>query len=586
MIHEITSSLPTFKTVQFRPGFNLLLVEKSTGAKKEQTRNAAGKSSLVEIIHFLLGGKVKPDGIFAKPELQEHTFLIKLDLLGQTSTFERGFMPEKYKNHTYIQSNLGRLAAWNPKTDDAGDLYFSLAVWCQLLGSAFFGLGEPESGGPSFRSLFSYFCRRSKDGGFFRPDYQSNIQQAADSQVNVAYLLGLDWRIPMQLEALRKRRVELDRLKQELKGSGIVGELIGTASHLQAELAVSRNRADQLQTQLDNFRVLPEFEEIEKEASGLAIRIAQLANQNTLDRRLIKDVQESIQQEVSPEITTVAELYEAAGIQLPGITLRSLEDTRRFHQAVISNRRSHLQHEIEQADGRIKSRQHESGELEARQQELMKLLQSHGALDQYNALQNEYQRLRSNAQSIEQRLRIARRIETGGADLAVEKAEMDRRLILDLAERAPIIEEITVFFGELSRRLSEKRSLLEIAHDDHGLKFNFSGGPNRSEGIRGSEVFCFDVTLAVIAARHGRSPGFLFHDSHLFDPMEERQIATALEIGAEMSEKHKFQYIVSLNSDRLPTKEFKSSFEIKKYQIEPVLDDSTETGGLFGMRFV
>lgn len=38
-------------------------------------------------------------------------------------------------------------------------------------------------------------------------------------------------------------------------------------------------------------------------------------------------------------------------------------------------------------------------------------------------------------------------------------------------------------------------------------------------------IFCFDLTLAVLAHRHGRGPDFLIHDSHLYDGVDERQIA-------------------------------------------------------------
>ena len=38
-------------------------------------------------------------------------------------------------------------------------------------------------------------------------------------------------------------------------------------------------------------------------------------------------------------------------------------------------------------------------------------------------------------------------------------------------------------------------------------------------------IFCFDLMLADLATRRGLSPGFLIHDSHLFDGVDERQVA-------------------------------------------------------------
>ncbi len=90
--------------------------------------------------------------------------------------------------------------------------------------------------------------------------------------------------------------------------------------------------------------------------------------------------------------------------------------------------------------------------------------------------------------------------------------------------------------------------------------------------------------LGVLWAKRKLGPRFLIHDSHLFDGMDSRQIAKALEIGAEQSKEHGFQYIVTMNSDAVPVEEFSKGFDYNRY-VNPVrLSDATETGGLFGVR--
>ena len=76
MIHRIYSTLPTFKHLVFKPGMNLLLAEKSPGATDRQTRNRAGKTSLIELIHFLMGGNCDPDSSFRTDELRARKRLI------------------------------------------------------------------------------------------------------------------------------------------------------------------------------------------------------------------------------------------------------------------------------------------------------------------------------------------------------------------------------------------------------------------------------------------------------------------------------------------------------------------------------
>jgi len=108
---------------------------------------------------------------------------------------------------------------------------------------------------------------------------------------------------------------------------------------------------------------------------------------------------------------------------------------------------------------------------------------------------------------------------------------------------------------------------------------------DRGGGISKVEIFCFDLALfEVVSARLG-GPGFLLHDSHLFDGVDERQIAGALQLGLEATVGKGLQYIVTMNSDifaRLPLPE---GFETSKVVLETRLSDEGETGGLFGFRF-
>ncbi len=67
--------------------------------------------------------------------------------------------------------------------------------------------------------------------------------------------------------------------------------------------------------------------------------------------------------------------------------------------------------------------------------------------------------------------------------------------------------------------------------------------------------------------------------------MDERQVANTIEVGARLSQKHGFQYIITMNSDRIPYADFSQRFDFDKHIIDPRLTDETETGGLFGFRF-
>lgn len=74
MIHRIYSSLPKFKTLDFKSSLNVLLAEKTAGVGASLMRNRAGKSSVVETIHFLTGGSVSDKSPYSSKELAGQTF--------------------------------------------------------------------------------------------------------------------------------------------------------------------------------------------------------------------------------------------------------------------------------------------------------------------------------------------------------------------------------------------------------------------------------------------------------------------------------------------------------------------------------
>lgn len=90
--------------------------------------------------------------------------------------------------------------------------------------------------------------------------------------------------------------------------------------------------------------------------------------------------------------------------------------------------------------------------------------------------------------------------------------------------------------------------------------------------------------LMRLCAKRGTGPGFLVHDSHLFDGVDGRQVVSALKVGSETAEELGFQYIVTMNEDDA-FKETRAGFDVYDHVIPVLLTDAKEDGGLFGFRF-
>ncbi|WP_245453419.1 DUF2326 domain-containing protein [Aquibium carbonis] len=98
------------------------------------------------------------------------------------------------------------------------------------------------------------------------------------------------------------------------------------------------------------------------------------------------------------------------------------------------------------------------------------------------------------------------------------------------------------------------------------------------------EIFAMDYAILKVASSRFGGPGFLIHDSHLFDGVDARQVASAIEIGAQLAAEEGVQYIVTMNSDKFDGLPLSEGSPIRSHVLPVVLEDTPE-GGLFGFRF-
>ncbi|MEO6104408.1 MAG: ABC-three component system protein, partial [Pseudoxanthomonas sp.] len=354
MIHHISSTLPTFKNLgALKPGLNVLLAQKIEGASAKQTRNRAGKTSFVELVHFLLGADAGPDSIFRSSELAEHTFRLDFDLKSERTVVERS------------GSSKAKIFVTIPP---AAKVKFSATEWCTFLGEQMFGLSSLEAAGskpPSFRSLFAYFVRRQASGAFMTPEKQATMQGTGDMQMALMFLLGLDWQIARDWQAVRDREKTLEELKKAA-GNGAFGSIIGKAADLRTELTIQDARLKKLHAEIETFQVLPEYRELEVESSVLTRQLNELANANTIDFSAIRDLEGALASEVPPDHEDLQAVYQEAGVVLPGLVMRRYEDVKSFHESVVRNRKDYLSGELEAAKLRIELRDRKKAKFDHR----------------------------------------------------------------------------------------------------------------------------------------------------------------------------------------------------------------------------
>lgn len=591
MIHELWSDRPSFKRLKFGRGLNIVLAARS-GTDQEapsehqgRTRNGAGKSSLIDIFRFMFGGDVqKKKTIVAAPILKDDDFFLTFDLLGKSITVSR---TPASRGRVRIQGDFG---AWPVQPDinkKTGDITMTGHAWTDLLGRAFFGLPPSSQIAPgsnlTFSTCIAYFIRRSRDGAFAHWTITHKSQSHNRVAVPLSFLFGLDTDIALRF----LRADETAKSAQELRraiAQGMLATTVGSSAQIRSSALKARRRLERLRSRLERQEVLNFYGSYETEAAELDARIRILNDENYADQQLVTDLEGATREEAAPGIPDLERLYREANVVLPGVSLRRYEEVRSFHDQVIANRRNHLAAEIAAASLRLEQRTSERERLLTRHAEILDLLSSGVSAGHYRRLERELIDAETESRELERRLELSERIEQARVDVKAQRVEAERALLQDLSERRAAIDEAIEVFMDVSSELYEKPATLELQSTPNGLRFAIERPDLPSEGVAQMQIFTFDLTLATICARRGVWPGFLVHDSHIFDGVDGRQIGHALKVAHEQMLKLNGQYIVTMNSDDLDKAKKESGLDFSRYVVAPVLDD-TEAGGLFGFRF-
>jgi uncharacterized protein YydD (DUF2326 family) len=578
VIRETFSTLPSFKRMQFKPGLNIILADKVT-QDTGKTRNRAGKTSFVELVHFLTGGADHPkDSIFRKPALADHTFGMVLDVAGSQLRVERngkGFGKLSVEGEPKGLLAKGGPRHWSVKSAD----------WEDWLGHSFFQIPRDfdEKWGPTFRQLFAYFVRRQHSQAFGDPFKNSGPQQIGDQQVAMLYLLGLDWEAARQWIFVREDERTIKELRKVVGVHGL-SDLIGTTATLRSKLVMAEDKLRKLNENVGSFRVLESYRDLEQEADKITLRMSELEDGRVLNRLLLSRARQAMSEDLASAPTNLEQVYAEAGLAFPDKVLRRFEEVKEFHESVLSNRKRYLERQVLETEAALHASESELKGLDARRATIMDTLSKGGALDQYKKLQQEIGRHEADAQVLRIKFEAAEQLEGKTTEFEQRRNALLQRLRASFKEQDKTIRHAILRFEELSKALYDDAGIFKLAESTNGPTFDVSIHGKDSLGITHMQIFCVDMMLMTLARDRGWGMNLLIHDSQLFDGVDPRQTASALRLGAELASKFGFQYIVTLNSDVLAAAG-QAGFNANPHVVEPRLTDAIETGGLFGFRF-
>ncbi|MET9597428.1 DUF2326 domain-containing protein [Streptomyces sp. NPDC006459] len=579
-IRRVHANKASFREVELTDGLNIILADRSEESTAHDSRNGVGKSTLIEIIHFCLGSSLTQKTTIYQLKETDWKFGLDLEINGEVLTVTRSFSSPS----TVTLS--GALHAIRPlqtgKVSLSGEVGIPLRTWKDILGEECFSLDDEQSGqkySPSFRSLISYFARSGRDA-YLEPFTTSRQIRSWQKQVYTAFLVGLNWRHAAEWQVLKDQEKDL-----KTSSRATAGNVRATLPRLENERLRLIGDQQRLRVQVAGFRVVPEYEAIETEAGHLTAEMRDLANESAILSQMISRYEEQMAAESPGDLGRVREIYKEAGLLFSENVQRELSQVVQFHNEVTANRRDYLHHEIT----RLRSRSSEiKTALEQKDEErsaLLNLLNEGGAVEELGALQFKLGQTQERLEVVERKIAELESTAAEEATVASGRQALLGRALMDRAERRPRWSTVISKFLDATRYLYNEPAEINFGLTENGFNFETKMQRRGSNGVELMAIYSYDISVAQVWQGHEKRPGFLMHDSLLFEGVDERQIALALSYARQQSSLLGFQYIAFINSDNLPVGDLRELGVPWEAHVRLTLGDARPEDALLGYRF-
>lgn len=568
---SLTANKKCFKTVNFNEtGLSFIVAkQKHPGeSDKGKTYNGVGKSLIVALIHFCLGADKKHYKTFEN-KLPDWIFTLNFSISHTLYAVSRSTSDQ---NKITINDEELSVSKFNSKMEE---LCFDLPSDVQYL---------------SFRSLLPFFIRPRR-GSYVDYGKPAIVGSDYQKQLYNAFLLGLDVHFAQQKQKLRKDEIRIKDLTDNIKKDTLLKEFF--VGNKDATLAVQdlNDNINKLEKDLSDFRVAEDYYDVKNSADKIERNLADVQNEITLIQNQIINIDQSLK--ISPDLgrESIKNVYNEVRVYFPEKVSKTLKQLEDFYKQLSENRTRRLtqqkQNFIRRQDIKIK----EKKKLEAELDNKLQYLGAHKALDVLVKVNNQLSALKNERDGLIKYRKLMDEYHTNNLKIKEELLETTKQTDQYLNDIKEITDSCRSFFRKLAKRVYPKVSSGITIYNNDGenqIRFDIDAKieSDASDGINNVKIFCYDITL--VFKGFGHSIHFIFHDSRIFDGIDERQKAELFKIAHEMFNDTGYQYIATVNQNQLE--------EIKKHMSDEefmrlvtdntvlTLTDGSDNDKLLGMK--
>lgn len=533
-LNKLSANMPGFHTIKFKDGLNFIVGRRENPAMKDlkETYNGLGKSLAIEIINFCLGSN-KIDAF--KENLQGWIFTLEFTIKDEKYVVSRSCDEQK---NVIVNGEKTSLKKYN-----------------KIMQEKVFDLNDDKKiDYLTFRSLISRFIRRYKSS---YNKYDIYVSKETDYQklVNNGYLLGLSAELIQNKMKLKKEIEQLGSAKRTVEKDAVLKEYFVGNEDLDIQITDLKDEIKEVENKIRSFKVAENYKDIQLKADEISHEKKEILNKLVIIENSIRKIDKSLKIKSDIQLESILQVYKEAQVVFEDKVVKNLEQVTEFHNKLLENRQQRLENQKIAMINEKMTLEQKAQEYGKELDKTMYFLGSHGALEEYTAINDRLSELKSR---LEKAADYKNLLETYENKLAEANIDIEKQKIQAskyIKENEDLFENIMSVFRTYSKIFyKDKASGLEIKVNDgaNQLRFDINAKiiGDSSDGISEVCIFCFDLTLLKLG---NHNVNFLFHDSRLFANMDPRQRLSLIKIVEEEAKKCNIQYIASLNEDLIST---------------------------------
>jgi len=571
---------------------NVIFAEVKRKKAKESDSHNLGKSTLIELVDFLLLKEItSSDHFLDKHKERFSSFIFYLELLthsGDYVTVRRSVADPtaiSLKRSKNSISDIRGLADgdWDhfnmslSSAKEALDAYLDLKMIRPF----------------DYRTGVSYFLRTQKD----YEDY-FQIQKFMQGKHRawkpyLACVLGLNYEAVGQKYELEDELAE----KQQDRDKRIAE--IDAANQDRGELAtrieIARDELAEIDNRLDGFDFHEAEEQINKRVvEAVEKRIGEITSELYDVRVDIAQLDSSLTTGVKFDLKRIKQIFDESQLLLPESVVKSYEDLLQFNQKLTRERNREIKARIRELSEIRDKLELEHEEQSAERQRLLAILQQADTFKKYKALQSEQSQRRANISHLETQLARLDTITSIDRDIRELKTRLDATTTAienSLEKDSPLRTGVTRYFNRYVKQILGINGEFIVSTNtsgniDFSIKTKDVTGADTSQdkGHSYHRMLCALFDLAVLKAMED-SPfyHFVYHDG-IFEGLANNMKVRMLELIREVTTSKKIQYMFSIIDSDLPHRiEDDSIIRFSSEEIVLTLHDQGDQGRLFKM---